>query len=88
MIDRENDNCLAIHADFGKEWKAVGLVEANNLGTVRVEQSEMQANAKLIAAAPELLGACRSAMLWLAYCEMTDTVQFKRLADAIAKATT
>ena len=46
----------------------------------------MHANATLMMAAPDLLAACKSALNWLSYCDMTDTAQYERLLNAIARA--
>lgn len=40
-------------------WKAIVTVEANCLGAGEVSESEAEANAQLIAAAPDLLAVCK-----------------------------
>lgn len=41
-------------------WGAVATVEANSLGRRRITIAEAEANAALIAAAPDLLAACKA----------------------------
>jgi hypothetical protein len=44
-------------------WKAVATVEANQLGAATIRPQEAQANARLIAAAPDLLAVCQQLMV-------------------------
>jgi hypothetical protein len=43
-------------------WKAVCDVKANRLGEAAVTNDESESNARLIAAAPEMLEACKVAL--------------------------
>ena len=44
----------AINADLGRSWKHVAIAGANGDGSATVSEEEAEANARLIAAAPEL----------------------------------
>lgn len=43
-------------------WKAIGRAFPNNLGAGYVSPEEAEANARLMAAAPELLAVCQSVL--------------------------
>lgn len=45
----------------GPKWKAVATIKANKLGAGEVGADELSSNARLIAAAPDLLAACEKA---------------------------
>lgn len=55
----------------------------------RVSETELNANARLIAAAPDLLAALRAAMHVLEYTQVTDSAvaRYEQARAAIAKAT-
>jgi hypothetical protein len=53
------------HVPDGGLWSAVVEVNANGLGSRTVKVKEAEANARLIAAAPELLAAVRDCVEWL-----------------------
>ena len=72
-------------SDHGKQWSCVATVSANELGRRRVEDDEAEANARLIAAAPELLEACRLALRHHDKAEVNDLREC--LIAVIAKAT-
>lgn len=53
-MSRDGDGEYGIHADAGKTWKHVATVTANDEGEAKVGDDEAEANARLIAAAPEM----------------------------------
>jgi hypothetical protein len=55
-LDYDRDGHHGINSE-ARMWKAVAECSANTLGAAKVSQDEAEANAHLIAAAPELLEA-------------------------------
>lgn len=64
---KESDGAgeFGIHADAGRTWKFVAMVTANGQGSAVVTEAEAEANARLVAAAPELLAACELALAYM-----------------------
>lgn len=63
----------------GRGWPALGV------GGISIE--EARANARLIAASPELLAACEQAKVFVENVGMEDSTTYPMLVNAIAKAT-
>lgn len=89
-IDQDGEN-FTIDADgaFGpNRWSAVALCTANNLGSRPITEEEASANARLIAAAPDLLAAIRETVRRFDENDATDALEAvdTLLRAAIAKA--
>jgi hypothetical protein len=50
-----------VNSDGKLPWKAIADIRCDHMGADAVNEAEAEANAKLIAAAPELLEACQAA---------------------------
>lgn len=74
----------------GADWASIAEVTANILGALRVSTEDAEANAWLIAAAPELLEACKAILASAPNQVMRDThpyaIALKAVRAAIAKA--
>jgi len=71
-------------------WKAIGFTTANTLGAGEVTPEEAEANARLMAAAPELMEACRATQLALRATSQKEkdySYELSLLNGAIRKAT-
>lgn len=62
-VDEHHANILADHNGEPVTWQVVAT--AWGPPCPGISQAEYEANARLLAAAPELLGACRMALEWL-----------------------
>lgn len=87
QMDCESDSAICINADLGRTWKHIAVVKANGDGSAIVSREEMEANARLIAAAPDLLAACERCIMALAANGAPNCEAAKEARAAIVKAT-
>jgi hypothetical protein len=81
MFERYDETRFEINSDTPK-WAAIATVTQNHLGSREVGPVEAEANARLIAAAPDLLDALQA----IVAIADRKTVEFDRARAAIAKA--
>ena len=61
-LDRADEEQWEIHAETAHAWKYIATVKANDEGSTQVSVAEAEANARLIAASPDLLAALEWAL--------------------------